>query len=400
MLQAHKSKLIHVLYFEAASGHRSAAQHIVNRLNTEVPGSAVMLNLTEVTDRAPRFGSIVRAGIRYFNYCLQRGILFDLGGLINLSLLVQDTASKKTIQAIADFWAEKDPSLLISVTPMYNALLHKALAQHDPSIPYLCVPVDLEEGKSRYWFDKNELRWYACASTELYQKAKRLGIASSQLRQLSGMPASISETKLDRAACFTEWGFNTEWPTCFVSFGGQGTVDVLRVAKEAKKQNTQANFLFFCGKNKTLFTKLKALNPSYPHHIFSYLPEAPTAYLSVSDLVLGKPGAMTLAEAQLARIPLFALKSKGLKLVQRGNERYIQKNQLGLVANSVAELVAAIPNYSTFKESAQNSAQNNALEELLVFIHEIIKSPLYAKLQTQNEPVQTRITSETSARSS
>ncbi len=236
-------KSIYVLYFDAASGHRSAAQHIVARLNSEFPGAAHMLNLTEIADRSPRFGSLVRAGINYFNFCLQRGMLFDLGGLINLSMLLQDTASKKTVKALADFWTEKQPSLVISVTPMYNELMHKALNQYNPDVPYLCVPVDLEEEKKRYWFDRNATRYYACASEALYQKAIQVGIHPDRIRQLSGMPARISDTQLNRSECYAEWGFNPDWPTCFVSFGGQGTVDVLRIAKEVSKQNTQANFL-------------------------------------------------------------------------------------------------------------------------------------------------------------
>lgn len=369
------SPLVYVIYFDAASGHRSAAQHIAHALNEQGRMRAEIVNLTEITDLSPRFGWIVKKGIDYFNAAIRKDKLFDLGGLINLSLLFHDTLSQKSLHQLAAFWKDKEPAAVISVTPMYNPALKKSLDLYCSDVPYLCIPVDMDEKKARYWFTPKVAMSYLCATPALMERGRLVGVAEECLVPLSGMPARMDKnTPGLKEELFAEWGFRMDWPTCFVSFGGQGTVQVLRIAQEAEKQGIEANFLFFCGKNEGLYKALEKGNFNRPKKLFQYLSHAPTAYLGVADLVLGKPGAMTLAEAQLAGVPLFALKSTGLKLVQKGNEEYIQKNHLGAVFPDIPGMVKAIPSYTTFKEKIKQAPKNRALEEVADFIHKQLKT--------------------------
>lgn len=379
---------IYIIFFEAASGHRSAAEHIMKACKSKGFSNVEMVNLTEITDFTSPFGKIARAGINYFNWSIRNRVLFDLNGLLNISFLFHDTLSEKSIQEMAVFWKNKSPKLVISVTPMYNPMLIRSLKSIHPDASFLLLPVDMTEEKDKYWFLPNLDMKVATACDALYKRAIEKGIEEKDIFQLSGMPARISPIgTLNKDQLFKKWGFNPENPTCFVSFGGQGTKEVLAIAKAADRQQTQANFLFFCGKNSKMYDQLQAMKTSYPKAVFSYLPEAPTAYLHLVDLVLGKPGAMTLAEAQLAEKPLFALKSTGLRLVQKGNEKYIEEQGIGKVFSTIVQLVQGISDFPKHKSSLRPISKNDALNELVHHISNLLELSTPAHTRNYEQPI-------------
>ncbi len=334
-----------LLYFDAASGHRSAAIAICKELKRR-GCEAEMLNLVDVCDRLQPFGRVMRMGIGYFNACLQRDCLFDLKGLVNLQYLTLDCVGKKGKAVLSSYWQEHPASCLVSVTPMCNELMSDCYFSACPQGRYLCIPVDIEEAKKRYWFIEDERIEYLLGSEELQTQASSLGIPPERMRDVGGMPAdpdAYEVAALDRNDFLQQQGLDPERPLLLVSFGGQGAVQVKRFAEEAQRQDLQANVLFMCGRNQKLFQQLEQMSLSYPHKIFSYLPEPPIAMIQVADYVIGKPGSVTLAESQVTGTPLLALKSTGLALVQRGNERWIEKHRAGRVFDDFSSLVDALP---------------------------------------------------------
>ncbi len=64
---------IAIVYFDAASGHRSAAAALQKILQSRNPGCQVqMINITDIFDHHPVFGKVVRASINYFNRQLKK----------------------------------------------------------------------------------------------------------------------------------------------------------------------------------------------------------------------------------------------------------------------------------------------------------------------------------------
>jgi hypothetical protein len=78
-------KRIDIVYFDAGSGHRSAAKGLERALAAARPDWSVrMVNVIDVFASNRQFHLIVRTGIAYFNWMLKREKICDLKGLINL----------------------------------------------------------------------------------------------------------------------------------------------------------------------------------------------------------------------------------------------------------------------------------------------------------------------------
>lgn len=357
-----ESKHIAIVFFDAASGHRSSAVALQKKLKQQYPRwKAEMVNITDVFDHHPTFGPIVRAGVNYFNWQLRKDLVFDLKGLINLSLLCHDLTFSRGIRKIARYWQHSPPDAVVSVTPMYNPVLYRSAKWVNPRVKCITIPVDFEEARPRYWFTPREEQYYLNATPRLSGQAKAAGIPEAYLHGLSGMiadPDAYLEPNLDKPQVLRQLGLDPGLPTGFISFGGQGSRKVWQIAREIGRQQLPVNLLFFCGKDARLYQQLTALKMPYPKKVFAYLKETPIHYLHLADFAIGKPGAMTITEALLTRTPLIAMKSTGMSPVQRGNEAWLTQAQVGVVAATVGSIVPAIEQVLQRRSIQEHIAQH------------------------------------------
>jgi hypothetical protein len=105
-------KRIDIVYFDAGSGHRSAAKGLERALAAARPDWSVrMVNVIDVFASNRQFHLIVRTGIAYFNWMLKREKIFDLKGLINISLMFHNLLSSWDSERSASFGLRIHPTL-------------------------------------------------------------------------------------------------------------------------------------------------------------------------------------------------------------------------------------------------------------------------------------------------
>jgi UDP-N-acetylglucosamine:LPS N-acetylglucosamine transferase len=371
------SKNIVIVYFDAASGHRSAAAALSKALKEKRPSDVVeMINIVDVFDHHRTFGKIIRTGIDYFNWQIKKDKVFDLVGLINLSLLCHDLVGAEGIKKISEYWSALRPDVVISVTPMYNPVLFKSAAISNPNVQCITIPVDFEEVKPRYWFTPKVQQFYLNATERLQEQAKNAGVPENMMFRINGMPAdhdAYYNTLGDKNNQLLKLGLDPQQPTGFLSFGGQGTKNVLDIAKALAAQEIKANMIIMCGRNKKLFDDINRLETPYKKAVFSYLQETPINYQHLADFAIGKPGAMTITEALITRTPLIALKSKGMSPVQRGNEHWLSSTGTGIVApkaQAVAKSVSTVLSEPTYKINIEKYF-HHAIDDAINIIEQI-----------------------------
>lgn len=381
-MQADKMKnrsKIAIVYFDAASGHRSAAAALQKVLQSRNPLCQVrMINITDIFDRHPVFGKLVRAGINYFNWQFKRNRVFNLQQLINLSLKCHDLVGPKGIQKIAGYWNSFTPDIIISVTPIYNPVLYGSAMQVNPGVKCITIPVGFEEVRSRFWFTPKVEQYYLNATDTLHKQAANAGISEHYRFRISGIPVDESAYEpapADRAAQLRTVGLNPNWPVGFLSFGAQGSRNMLHIVKALAKKHTNLNLIIMCGKNKKLFRQLTALKLPFPTAIYSFLPQTPMQFLHLSDFAIGKPGAMTITEAVITSTPLIAQKSKGMRFLYKSNEEWLTQTGTGIVAQTPESIAAAVTEIVNNPEYKEQMADYNhkAIFQIAALIEKIGK---------------------------
>ena len=340
------TRRVDVVYFDAASGHRSAAQAVVAALQARRPEWLVRaVDLLDVIAGNRGFWLSSRAGIGYFNWMVRRDRVWDLKGLIRLSIGICEGLRPVGLRRIATFWRDRPPDAVVSVTPMNNEPLFRALRLVASAAPYITIPVDFEEVLPRYWFTPAVDAHYLVASKRLREQALEAGVPEDRIRCLSGMvvdPAFYEPPPADIPGEIARLGLDPERPLGLVSYGGQGSRAVLDIARQLARVQQPINAIFLCGRNQRLKAALEALSLPYPRLVLGYSDQPPAYYHHLASFLVGKPGSMTITEALVTDTPLLAIKSTGMAPVQRGNEAWLEAHGAGLVVAGRKALPAAV----------------------------------------------------------
>jgi hypothetical protein len=355
----HAQKKIDIIFFDAGSGHRSAAVGLQKVLQQQQPNWSIRcVNVVDIFDRHPRFGWIVRTGIDRFNRQIKQDKVFDLKGQINLSLLFHDLLSQKDYRQIAQFWSDGVPDAIVSVTPMYNPALYHSARLLNPQLQYITIPVDFEEVKPRYWFTPKIQQHYFNATDRLCQQAKSAGIPDEFNHRVPGMiidPQCYEIPDIDKSQALVDLGLNPALPTGLVSFGGQGCNHSEDIAQSIAKANLKVNMIFLCGRNEIVLEQLNQLEIPYPKVVLGYLKETPIQYLHLADFAIGKPGTMTITESLITDTPLIIFQSRGMGPVQRGNEAWVIEHDVGKIVKYPHQVAAAIADLLSSSRYLQHS---------------------------------------------
>lgn len=349
---------IDIVYFDAASGHRSAARALQAGLRAVSPHSRVRsLDLLEIIEGCSWWHEIVRTGNDLFNEAMREDRVWDLRGKVQLGLLFHDALRPIDDERISRFWSAEPPDAVVSVTPMYNPALYRSARLINPRALCVTIPVDCEQFKPRYWFTREVEQYYFCATDRLLRQARAARIPPQFRQRIEGMlidPAFYAAPPRDIAGERARLGLDPVLPTGMVCVGGQGSACQLQIAEQLARAGLKLNLIFLCGRNAAVHAALQQMATPYRKVVLGYLePPGPVGYYQISDFVIGRPGTMTIHESLMTGNPLVLLKSRGMRPVQKGNEVWVAERGIAVMVDRPEEIgeavkqVLATPLYSS-----------------------------------------------------
>jgi hypothetical protein len=345
-LMSGRPKRVDVVYFDAASGHVSAAAAIVRAVAQERPAWTVQaVNLGAILAGHRLMQLLTFVSIVYINDMIRHERVRNLKELMRTAIALCERLSPRDFHRIGRFWGGAPPDALVSVTPMYNKILFHSFRHANPRAPYIVIPVDIEEPTPGYWFTSGIDAQYLVGSEALLEQGRAAGLSERSLRTISGMvvdPAFYAPWVTDRAERLRTMGLDPSLPVGLVSFGGQGSIILRRIARALAGGRRGSNAIFLCGAHGEVATRLRQLELPYPHVVLDYLQDTPVEYYRLADFTIGKPGTMTIYESLVSGAPVLAIKSTGMASLQRGNERWLERSGAGLVVQRPNDLPRAV----------------------------------------------------------
>lgn len=332
-------KRIDIIYFDAGSGHRSAAKGLQRALSDIRPNWRINpVNFIDLLAYNKMLSSVMRLSLRCFNWLFVREKITDITPGIRSSFFWRDRLSVKAMQK---FWNEAPADMVVSVMPMFNPVFYQSLRLANPSAVCVTIPVDFAEVMPGYWFTPQTDQHYLIGTKWLGEQAREAGIPEKSLHPISGIiidPGFYAAPPTRPGAEIARLGLDPQLPTGIVSFGGQGNNIAAEIISHLSQAELGVNMIFLCGRNKAVHKKLSGMETSYKKLVLGYLDETPVKYFQLADFVIGKAGAMTINECLVMRKPLIAIKSH----LQSGHEAWVKHSGTGIVIESGAELASAV----------------------------------------------------------
>ena len=370
-------KKIQLIYFNAGGGHRAAALALEEVIATEHSDWEVnLVNLFEVIDTEHYFQKLTGfAPEDLYNLRLKKGWTLGLATELKVLQALIRLSHAKLKRKLQQHWRATRPDMVVSLVPNFNKVMWDALYQECPTVPYVTVMTDIADHPPHFWIEAGQEQHLICGSARAMTQARAAGYQSHQLTQTSGMilrPGFYQTAKLDRAQECARLGLDSTKPIGLVMFGGNGSNQMLRIAKDL----SETQLILVCGHNALLAKKIEALTPSVKHVVLGFTSDM-AQVMRLSDFLIGKPGPGSLSEAVHMGLPVLTFRNALTMPQERYNATWIRENQFGIVVSQVREIKGAtqelLAKLPVFQE-AVGRVQNRAVFEVMTALEKIIDS--------------------------
>ncbi|OGW75187.1 MAG: hypothetical protein A2Z72_03890 [Omnitrophica bacterium RBG_13_46_9] len=187
-----------------------------------------------------------------------------------------------------------------------------------------------------YWFFDN-VDIYFVPSEETRQRFVSYGISQDRVK-LTGIPIDPRFKKIiDRKKVLDSMNFSPAMPIILLMGGSQGLGPIKEIVKVLDNSPTAFQIIVVAGINKRLYNGLSKLAPRLKKKtaVVGYT-ENVDELMSISSLIITKPGGITVSEALVKGLPILIVKP--IPGHEQMNTDHLVKHNLAIKANNLSDL--------------------------------------------------------------
>jgi len=371
---------IDLIYIDAGGGHRAAATALSEVVRQQKrPWDLRPLCIQELLDSI----DFIRksTGIQFqdvYNIMLRQGWTLGTAQLIPVMHLLIRMFHRAQVQVLSRHWEGSAPDLVVSLIPHYNRAIREALTRVCPGTQLVTILTDIADYPPHFWIERQD-QWVICGSRHAAQQARMLGLPEKRILQASGMilhPKFHTVPEIDRQAERIRLGLRPDLPTALVMFGGEGSLEMVKVARSLSASNLGIQLILLCGRHEEAARELRAMEPHIPMWIEGFTREVPF-YMALADFFIGKPGPGSISEALAMRLPVIVERNAWTLAHERFNADWIEAEGLGIVVGSFSKIGEAVrellsPGRYEALRSTVASTRNSAVFEIPGMLERIL----------------------------
>ncbi|GBF11907.1 MGDG synthase family glycosyltransferase [Tepidibacillus sp. HK-1] len=268
---------------------------------------------------------------------------------------------------ILQLFHEYKPDLIVTTHPFPSAVVSR-LKRMGLNIPLHTVITDYHVHGS--WINTG-VDYYYLPNHEAKLQMQQLGVSEKRL-YITGIPTHPNFwNKTDKRKIRKKLGLSDR-PTLLYMGGGLGIGLSPDMLSTIHQYRDEMQILIVTGRNRTLYRSLK-LDPSFNHphiHIYPFVKNI-DELMDAADLLLTKPGGVTVAEAMAKGVPMIMLNP--IPGQEEENYEYILQNQLGISVKDMEELNNLLEQFikepymisKYFKSLSKTYNGRNAVEQII-----------------------------------
>jgi UDP-N-acetylglucosamine:LPS N-acetylglucosamine transferase len=335
-------KTLDFVYFNAGGGHRAAAQALQAVVEQQRrPWTVRLIDLSRVLDPQSSFRRVMGFDPEdFYNKRLQHGWTIGLAQELMLLQGAIRLGHASMLRVLQRHWARTEPDLVVSLVPNFNRVLCESVASALPGVPFVTVMTDMADHPPHFWIEPDQPQFVVCGTQRATLQARAAGHAETQLSLTSGMvikPTFYDLRPINRATRRMALGLDPLRPTGVVMFGGQGSQQMLRIARELD----DVQLVLMCGRNELLAKQCRTLRRSAKQAVVGFTDEVADV-MRLADFFIGKPGPGAISEAVQLGLPVIAIKNAWTMPQERYNAQWVREQGVGLVVSSLSQLPSAV----------------------------------------------------------
>ena len=335
---------ITLIYIDSGGGHRAAATALRDVIGRERrPWEVEMVciqNLFAPIDFIRRITGVPFQDI--YNIVLRKGWTLGSAQMIRAMHFLMRVSHGSQVKMLRQYWEQSQPDMVVSLIPHFNRAIKESLDAERPGVPFVTILTDIADHPPHFWIER-ESQYVICGSERAANQAHAIGISPERIFQTSGMilnPAFYATPRVERDVERIRLGLHPDVPTGLVLFGGEGSDEIVNIARALNRADGQARsqpvqLILLCGKNARVAAKLRALGQRIPMFIEGFTREVPF-YMELADFFIGKPGPGSISEALAKRLPVIVQRNAWTLAHERYNADWVEEQGTGLVVRDFA----------------------------------------------------------------
>jgi len=317
--------------------------------------------------------------------------------------------SKKLLPLIDDY----KPDVIITTHPFTTEMTSKLKASDKIDIPLICVMTDY--APHRTWINP-KVDAYIVADEEMTTPMIQMDVPSDKIYPF-GIPVDdVFFTKHNKKETLNQMQLNSNIPTILIMAGSCGFANVGKIYRKLQSIETDFQIIVITGKNKKLYQKMKYLvegkkryekikiltkisgkTPRLKHlklikkiknrneknikynkkTKIIYFTDEVDKYMWVSDLIITKPGGLTVSEALACNLPMALFDA--IPGQEEENADFLVSNNMAVKIESNEDVTEIIKNLllnpqklDSMKYSCENFDKSDSLKNIFELIQKLI----------------------------
>lgn len=308
------------------------------------------------------------------------GGMYHWGNQSSLALVGRNLFNRLMARRMRQTIGEQRPDIIVCTHASAAGVVVELIKNKVCAVPLLAVVTDF--AVHRLWIYPEVTRYFVAAAG-LKQYLVRHAIPDNQV-MVTGIPvdSTFGEPR-NRAWLQQKYKIDFTVPTVLLMGGGQGLLPLVEIVQILNSFPEPLQLIVVAGKNTQAIKPLQNLTLSTNHRllVFGFV-DMIDELMTIADVIITKPGGMTVAEALVAQLPFIIYHP--LPGQEQANTHYLIAAGVAKQANSPAELVHCLAELVTepsaigkmkkiFDRPAPSDAAGQIAQEVLQIVNNFSK---------------------------
>ena len=205
-------------------------------------------------------------------------------------------------QKLIPLMEQQNADIIISTHPFATEMISHLKSRGIVNVPLICLMTDY--GPHRAWI-ADHVDAYIVSTKDMIPEMIRMGVKEELIYPFGIPVGDVFFDKGDKPALLKKFGMDTGVPTILIMAGSFGVTNIMSIYKNLIKIPAAFQIILITGRNQRLFEAFSPVIENSPKKTkLVFFTDEVENYMHVSDLIITKPGGLTVSEALACNIPL------------------------------------------------------------------------------------------------
>lgn len=272
---------------------------------------------------------------------------------------------------------EYNPDIILSTHPFATEMISELKAQGKVKVPLICLMTDY--GAHRAWICEH-VDAYVVAAEHMVDELVSFGV-NRDIVYPFGIPvfANFFEPQ-DEEMLIREMEMDPGIPIVLFMAGSFGVSNIIGLYKKLVNQDVPLQIIVITGRNKKLYEAFeKEIKTSPMKTKLLYFTDEVEKYMHASDLIVTKPGGLTVSEALACNLPMAVFNA--IPGQEEDNANFLKANDMGVKIDKntdfpkfISDLIREKHQLEQMRKSCEKFDKSKSSEKIVELMKELIKN--------------------------